>query len=139
VRAEEKARNFLARYPGPVPIDLEEMALAEGLEVVEWPYRVLEETFLWPCIAVRVGLSRVWRRWVIAHALGHHLQHRGNQLWLRQKDDGLRRRQELQAERFAAWLLMPEEEVSRLHSLDLWTFADHFDVPVECVSLRFPH
>ena len=57
---------------------------------------------------------------------------------LRRMDGVMWSRQEVQAEQFAAWLLMPEYEVSRLLSLDLWILADHFDVPPECVSLRFP-
>ena len=138
MKAEERARELLAHYPGPVPVDVEGIAEGEGLEVVEWRLHVMEEMFLWPCIAVQRGLSQAWRRWVIAHALGHHLLHRGNQLWFRRHDDVMRRRQEVQAEQFAAWLLMPQDEVGRLRSLDLWHFAEYFGVPQECVTLRFP-
>lgn len=138
MRAEEKASEVLARYAFSVPVDVERIVEAEGLEVVERGFLTLEEVWLYPCIAVKRGLPRAWRRWVIAHALGHYFLHRGNQLWFRRKDDVMRRQQEAQAERFAAFLLIPEAELGRLRSLDLWDFAERFDVPPECVALRFP-
>jgi hypothetical protein len=79
----------------------------EGLEVVEWNFPTLEEVWLWPCVGVKRGLPVAWRRWVIAHALGHYSLHRGNQLWFRRRDDVTRRQQEAQAEPFAAALLLP--------------------------------
>lgn len=138
MKAEEKAREVLARYPGPAPVDVERIAEEEGLEVVDWPFPSLEEVWLWPCVGVRKGLPRTWRRWVIAHALGHYYLHRGNQLWFRRRDDVLRRQQETQAERFAAFLLMPDAELERIRSFNLHDFAERFDVPPECVAFRFP-
>ena len=132
------AQDVLDRYPGPLPVDVERIAEAEGLEVVEWGFPTLEEAWFPPVIAVRAGLDPPWRRWVIAHALGHYYLHRGNQVWFRLRGRAMEgvRLQEEGAEQFAAWLLMPEEEVGRLLSLDLWSFD--FDVPLECVALRFP-
>lgn len=138
MRATEKAAEVLALHACSVPVDVERIATAEQLEVVERDFRTLEEVWLWPCIAVRRDLSQTWRRWVIAHALGHYFLHRGNQLRFRRGDDLMRRRQEAQAEQFAAWLLIPEREIARLRSLDLGEFAERFDVPPECVGIRFP-
>jgi Zn-dependent peptidase ImmA (M78 family) len=138
VRAEEKASEVLARYAFSVPVDVERIVEVEGLEVVERNFPSVEEVYLYPSIGMKRGLPRVWRRWVIAHALGHYFMHRGNQLWFRRKDDVLRRQQETQAERFAAYLLIPQAELGRLRSLDLWDFAEHFEVPPECIALRFP-
>lgn len=138
MKAEQRARELSAQYPGPVPIDVESIAEAEGLEIVDCSFHELQEVWLWPCVAVKRDLPESWRRWVIAHAMGHYYLHRGNQLWFRRRDDVLGQRQESQAERFAAWLLIPEEEVAQMPSLDLWTFAETFDVPLECVATRFP-
>ena len=69
--------------------------------------------------------------------------HHGNQLRLTERDDLMhkRRLQEAQAESFAAWLLVPEEELEALkqaegESLDVWKIAEHFDVPAEIVPFR---
>ena len=138
MRATEKAAEVLALHACSVPVDVELVAVDEDLEVVDCDFQTVEEVWLWPCIGVRRDLSPPWRRWVIAHALGHHFLHRGNQLRFRRGDDLMRRRQEAQAEQFAAWLLMPEREVARLRSLDVGEFAERFGVPPECVTIRFP-
>ena len=68
----------------------------------------------WELIVVRRDLTRRWKRWYMAHCLGHHFLHAGNQLWLRKKDEWWWRRQEREADEFAAYLLMPEEELRKL-------------------------
>ncbi len=78
----EKAAELHKRYgPFDYPIDAEDIAKREGLTVITWPLLPpVEEVKVGRSIAVRNGLSSEWRRWNIAHALGHHVLHHGNQL-----------------------------------------------------------
>jgi len=63
------------------PIDIEDVAKKEGLKVIDWPLlSPVNEVKRGNWIGIREGLSSEWRRWDIAHALGHHLLHHGNQL-----------------------------------------------------------
>ena len=48
----------------------------------------------------------------------------------------LRREQEREAEEFAAYLLMPEEELQKLGDLQVWELAKYFGVPEKMVELR---
>ena len=124
--------------------DPEVIAEKEGLDVmaVSLPRRWWD-ILLWEFVAIRNDVSLPWRRWCLAHCLGHHFMHHGNQLRLRDLADLIhkRRLQEAEAESFAAWLLMPEEELGALREaegedLDVWKVAEHFDVPVEMVPFR---
>ncbi len=78
----KKAAELDKRYgPFNYPIDAEDIAKREGLTVTTWPLLPpVEEVKVGRSIGVRDGLSSEWRRWDIAHALGHHLLHHGNQL-----------------------------------------------------------
>lgn len=79
----EKAAELHKRY-GPLdfPVDAENIAQKEGLIIIIWPLLPpVEEIKVGSNVGLREGLSSEWRRWDIAHALGHHLlSHRGNQL-----------------------------------------------------------
>ena len=77
-----KAVELRKRYgPFGYPIDIEDIARREGLKITDWPLLPpVEEVKVGRSIALRKGLSSEWRRWDIAHALGHHLLHQGNQL-----------------------------------------------------------
>lgn len=80
--ALSKATELRKRY-GPLgyPIDIEDIARREGLRVTDWPLLPpVEEVKVGRSVGVRKGLSSEWRRWNIAHALGHYLLHHGNQL-----------------------------------------------------------
>ncbi|MDP4280189.1 MAG: hypothetical protein QQM50_06555 [Dehalococcoides mccartyi] len=86
--AMEKAAEVRKLYNLQVyPVDVEEIARKEGLIITTWPLLPpVEEVKVGCNIGLRDGLSNVWRRWDIAHALGHHLLlHRGNQLVLGEK------------------------------------------------------
>ena len=85
----EKAAELHKRH-GPLdyPIDAEGIANKEGLTVITWPLLPpVEEIKVGRSIGIKEGLSTEWRRWDIAHALGHHLLHRGNQLVFRTQSD----------------------------------------------------
>jgi len=84
----EKAAELHKRYsPLRYPIDAEDIARKEGLTINTWPLLPpVEEVKVGRNIGLTEGLSIEWRRWDIAHALGHHLlMHRGNQLVLGEK------------------------------------------------------
>ncbi len=88
MRGEKKAAGLHKRH-GLLnfPIDAEEIAKKEGLTIITWPLLPpVEEIKVGNNVGLREGLSSEWRRWDIAHALGHHLlSHRGNQLVFRKQ------------------------------------------------------
>jgi len=81
---KEKAEELRRRYGKfSYPIDVKEIATREGLTVVFWSFLPpVEEVKVGNIIGIKEGLSEEWRRWNVAHALGHHLLHHGNQLLL---------------------------------------------------------
>ena len=120
------------------------IASREGLEIIETylPERWWD-ILLWDCVAIRENLVPKWKRWCIAHCLGHHFMHHGNQLRLHGWTELIteRKRQEAEAESFAAWLLIPEDELMALkesegENLNTWTISEHFGVPDEMVPFR---
>ena len=82
-------------------------------------------------------LDARWRRWVIAHAIGHKLLHSGNHLWIRDHTSlgGLYERE---AEDFARALLMDVAEAMAEGLSELWEVAEHFGVPEEMAWLQPP-
>ncbi len=82
--ARKKAAELHKRYGRfDYPIDIENVANKEGLKVINWPLlSPIEEVKRGKWVGIREGLSSEQRRWDIAHALGHHLMHHGNQLLL---------------------------------------------------------
>ncbi len=64
-------------------VDAEAVAVGLGLEVQLWPLEVLLEMQMDGVVVVAERLDPEWRRWVIAHAIGHRLLHPGNHLLLR--------------------------------------------------------
>jgi len=84
MRIKTQAEKLHRKY-GPLmfPIDAEDLARREGLNIITWPFLPpVEEVKVGRNIGVRNNLSSQQRRWVIAHALGHHRLHHGNQLLL---------------------------------------------------------
>ncbi|MDE2884815.1 MAG: ImmA/IrrE family metallo-endopeptidase, partial [Chloroflexota bacterium] len=111
------------------------MASGFGLVVVTWPFRVLQEMQAGGVIAVARRLDPPWRRWVIAHAIGHHLLHPGNHLRMRRQgllDDAVER----EAEEFAGALLVDGREAIGAGITGPRDVARHFGVPEEMVRLH---
>ena len=81
---KKKAAELHKRYGRfEYPIDIETVAAGEGLRVITWPFLPpVDEVKVGHNIGIREGLLSEWRRWDIAHAIGHHLMHHGNQLLL---------------------------------------------------------
>ncbi len=137
-KALRKARELLSRHPGVAfPVDMELLVAAEGCELITWP-------FLWPVkevkqgrwIGIAEGLDSKERRYLIAHALGHHLLHCGNQLAFHGLQDTCRLKQERDADEWAVHVLMPEAELARVAPAPLWELSECFGVPESVARLR---
>ena len=118
-------------------VDVEAVANFLGMEVVVWPLRVLKEMVIGDFICVAMRLDSRWRRWVIAHAIGHRLMHPGNHTWIR-FHTGLGHRFEREAEEFARSLLLDATEAVDADLTESWEMAEHFGVPDELVRLQAP-
>ncbi len=136
-RARRKAEQLRRRLKLSGRVDAEAVANILGLEVVPWPLGVQEEMQMDRYIGVAERLGPRWRRWVIAHAVGHRLLHSGNHLWIRDHTNlsGLFERE---AEDFARALLMDADEAMAEGLSELWEVADHFGVPQEMAWLQPP-
>ena len=80
--------------------------------------------------------SEAEERSCLAHALGHHFLHIGNQVWMRGMDSRWSWKQERQAEEFAAWLLIPESEDAALEGLSTQEICDMFTVDARIAQTR---
>ncbi len=118
-------------------VDSEAVANILGMEVVPWPMQVQEEMQMGRYIGVAERLDPRWRRWVVAHAIGHRLLHSGNHLWIRDHTS-LGSLFEREAEDFARALLMDVDEAMKEGLNELWEVAEHFGVPEEMVLLQAP-
>lgn len=124
-KARRAARELLVAADGPIPVDVEQLAVSMGIVIRndELDHNVSGMLILHNDQSVivtnnRHHLSR--RRFTIAHELGHHMLHRGDQRFflegspvLFRSDDILKsdRRMEQQANAFAAEVLMPTQHV----------------------------
>ena len=136
-RAQRKAVELRRKLGLRGRVDAEEVANLLGLVVQPWPLAVQEEMLLGRFIGVAERLDPRWRRWVIAHALGHRLLHPGNHLWIRDHTS-LGGRYEREAEDFARALLVDAREARDEGLAELWEVAEHFGVPAEMVALQPP-
>ena len=134
-QAQRKAVELRRRLGLRGRVDAEEVANLLGLEVVPWSMRVQEEMLLGHYIGVAQRLDPRWRRWVIAHAIGHKLLHPGNHLWIRDHTS-LVGRYEREAEDFALALLVDQKEAGEERLRELWEVAEHFGVPQELVVFQ---
>ena len=107
-RAQRRGKEIRRELGLRGRVDAEEVANRLGLDVLMWSFQVLQEMQVDGAIAVAKRLDASWRRWVIAHAIGHSILHPGNHLWM-QEHTQLGRRVEREAEEFAGALLVDEE------------------------------
>ena len=109
MRAFERGREEAKRATGP-PADPAVIAAALGVEIVRWPFsgRIMEVA-IDGVVAIQQRLSPAWERWLIAHALGHHLLHTGAAFHLDGWKWVSRFKAERQAEEFAAGLFTPPD------------------------------
>jgi Zn-dependent peptidase ImmA (M78 family) len=120
----EKANEIREKYGID---DLELLASRFGAEVVEIPLgSIIKEVYIKDegVIVIDPNLHPYKKRHLIAHGLAHHLFHRNAKVnyFLDERDDRFnywkQRRQEKEAEVFAAYLLIPEEKLNTLLKQD---------------------
>ena len=116
-------------------VDAEAVANMLGLAVVPLKLEFLQGLMVDDCIGVANRLAPSWRRWVIAHAIGHRLLHPGNHMWMRM-NTGLGSRLEREAEDFAHSLRLDVQEVLHVGVANAWEVAEYFGVPEELVLLQ---
>lgn len=108
-----------------------------GLVVKRFRFAVFQEMRLANFIAVADRFEPEWRRWVVAHAVGHGFLHVGNQYWIQMNtelDHGFER----EAEDFAFGLLVDPREAAAEGCVHSWQVAEHFGVPDERVRAYTP-
>ena len=112
---ERKALEVLKRFGlANPPVALEDICRAEGLAVCARPFDYVAGLFVnddvFPVIVVNSRQPSTRRRFTVAHELGHYyLRHKRSSF----AEPGGASRQERDAERFAANLLMPAAWVRR--------------------------
>jgi len=136
--AVEKARELHKRHPEmSIPVDIETLVVAEGCELIDWPFlSPVKEVKQGRWIGIAQGLDLKEKRYLIAHALGHHLLHCGNQLSFDQHWQMVRQRQERAAEVCAAHILIPEAELAKVITRPIWEISEYFQVPEDLVYQR---
>ena len=152
----EKATEIYQKYGND---DLDYIAHKLGAKVFdELKTDVLKEVYFpdIKAIAIKPNLHPYERRYLIAHALGHHLFHRndGQAGYIRLHEKGLFQsleqgrieitKKEWQADLFASYLLIPEEKLNEVLQQE-WVkesinpipqLAEEFNVPEEVMKRR---
>lgn len=152
---ENQAREVISRFQNEAPVNVTGIAEALGLSVwesdAELPEGVSGKLFKDPIsggaegfsIIVRESDPYVRRRFTVAHEIAHFVLHR-DQIGDSLADDelyrsGLSTRQEAQANRFAADILMPRNLVTRYvnqYGKDPQTLASLFRVSERAMRIR---
>lgn len=101
----ERITEVAERYRGWRP---EEIADSEGLGIIETGNmpRCFDDMLCLGTIVIPRDLAPEDRQWRIAHCLGHHFLHVGNQVWLKGRGLLPREKQEREADRLAACLMV---------------------------------
>jgi len=131
--ASQRAANIREEYKLSTPVDLEVIVEGEDLEVIPFPFAGrVPEVIVGRDIGIKDSITSArYRRELIAHALGHHFLHAGNQLFsLNRRDHQRTLSQEREGREFAFHLLVPEKELEAClaQGMDLAEVADHFQV-----------
>ncbi len=78
-----KAADLWHEHKLSVPVDLKQLSAELGLDVVVFPFQGrLKEVIIDGVIGVKPGLARSSFRWLVAHAIGHHMLHVGTSFYL---------------------------------------------------------
>ena len=81
-KARRKAVELRRKLGLRGQVDAEGAANILGYEVIPWPMQVHQELRIDRYICVAEDLEPDWRRWMVAHAIGHIQMHPGNHLWI---------------------------------------------------------
>ena len=132
--ALQRAKQVINTYQSNDPYLISEEL---GISVIEATLAGrLKELYFGDHIILRNNLSTNEKRHYLAHALGHHFLHTGNYLFFNNHRHFQNTKEELQAEEFAAHLLIPDQELNPMldwHPADL---AEYFQVSEELITLR---
>lgn len=160
-KVNTEVARLLKKYVVATPVDVEHIAEQEGAIVAWQHFSGVQSGFAlrngqsW-VIGVNTATSRRRQRFTIAHELGHLLLHEGQPLivdhsvrvnWRDQKSSMATDQQEIQANAFAAQLLMPRDLVHsatanavaagmRTRDALVAKLSDEFDVSVEAMGYR---
>lgn len=108
MRALRMGRDLAERHDVGPGADLAPLLRAVGAEVIPWRFTGrVREVIYEGAIGIDDALPETWKRWLTAHAVGHHLLHAGASLYLASWQWVNRVKAERQAEEFAAGLLIP--------------------------------
>jgi Zn-dependent peptidase ImmA (M78 family) len=137
-RAVKKAREMYRKYHcSEFPLDIEKIVVAEGCELIAWYFLPpVKEVKRGRYIGIALGLDHREQRYLIAHALTHHLLHCGNQLAFHDLQKVALSEQEREADECAAHILIPEQELAKVKHLTRCELAEYFGVPEHLVQLR---
>lgn len=124
-RARRKAEEVAKEYGNDLPAILARL----DIEVLEVAMKGrLKEIFFGDHIVLRRDLSVQEKRGLTAHALGHHFMHAGSHYASSRKIYSFSNYHEKQANVFAAYLIIPEDELEK---------AIYPDVPVADITEAF--
>ncbi len=127
-RATDKANEIISTYKTNDP---DKILKKLGVDILDVPLAGrLKEVYFKDHVVLKEGLQQEERRQLLAHAIAHHLLHAGNHLNLKSRTYSFGNYHEKQADVFAAFLLMPEEEIEKLASdnLTIHDLAEKFEV-----------
>ena len=132
--AWESGRKFRIDRGLTGRVDVEELAVDLGLTVVTREVGQASEALYRGFAAISPALSPQWRRWAIGHAIGHHVLHDGNNIWLR-IHTLLSHSVERQAEDFALGLLVDVEDARAEGLTTAEEFSEFYGVPLGMVRV----
>ncbi len=137
--ARHEARRLRAELGLTGRLNIQAVVGHQGLHVIAWDLpKEIQEIKYRSWIGITRRATEPWRRFLTAHAIGHHLLHTGNQLALRRLFIGGDAKIERQADEFAWHLLVDEWELAELDAqgADLNVVPERFGVPTE-IAFRF--
>lgn len=139
--AQRRAKEIRRRFRVKLPADVARIAKAERIRIVRYPFEGrLQEMIIYRTVGIKSSI-RDQRRVdeLVAHALGHHYLHSGNQAFSHvDRDRALAQQMERQAWDFAFELLMPARNVEKLlrQRLGDMEMREHFQVSDEFYRMR---
>lgn len=133
--AVRKAKEIYQKYGN----DVEKIASALGLEILEEEMEGNVKEIYWgDCITIKEGLPEPERRELLAHAICHHLLHAGSHYHASFKKYSFGNYHEKQANVFAAFLLIPDNELENLINkhLTIYDLSEKFKVTPQFAKFR---
>ncbi len=125
--AVRKAKEIYQKYGN----DVDKIASALDLGILEEEMEGNVKEIYWgDCISIKQGLPEPERRELLAHAICHHLLHAGSHYNSSFKKYSFGNYHEKQANVFAAFILVPDEELEKLAGQDLsnYDLAEKFKI-----------